>query len=139
VEHHRAKRLQDEFRQRLGETFWDWGIPTAVSLVEVVQSVHLTVIASGGIRCGTDVAKSLALGASLASMASPILQSATKGPEEVKKTLQLVIEELKNAMFLVGAESIQKLQRTPVVLTGKTAEWLRTRGFQPELYARRKV
>ena len=139
VEHHRAKRLHDEFRQRLGETFWDWGIPTAVSLVEVVQSVHLPVIASGGVRYGTDVTKSLALGASLASMSSPILQSATKSPEEVKKTLQFVIEELRNAMFLVGAESIQKLQKTPVVLTGKTAEWLRMRGFQPELYARRKA
>lgn len=139
VEYHRAKRLQDEFRQRLGETFWDWGIPTAVSLVEVVQSVHPSVIASGGIRYGTDIAKSLALGASLASMASPILKSATKGPEEVKKTLQFVIEELRNAMFLVGAESIQKLQKASVVLTGKTAEWLRMRGFQPELYARRKA
>jgi len=139
VEYHRAKRLKDEFRQRLGETFWDWGIPTAVSLVEVVQSVHLTVIASGGIRRGTDVAKSLVLGASLASMASPILQSATKGPEEVKKALQFVIEELRNTMFLVGAESIQKLQKTSVVLTGKTAEWLRMRGFKPELYARRKA
>jgi len=139
VEYHRAKRLQDEFRQRLGETFWDWGIPTAVSLVEVVQSTRLPVIASGGIRYGTDVAKSLALGASLASMASPILHSATKGSEEVKKTLQLLIEELRNAMFLVGAESIQKLQKVPVVLTGKMAEWLRMRGFQPEIYARRKA
>jgi len=139
VEYYRAKRLQDEFRQRLGETFWDWGIPTAVSLVEVVQSVRLSVIASGGIRHGIDVAKSLALGANLASMALPILHSATKGPKEVKKTLQFVIEELRNAMFLVGAKSIQKLQKTPVVLTGKTAEWLRMRGFQPELYARRKA
>jgi isopentenyl-diphosphate delta-isomerase len=139
VEYHRAKRVRDEFRERLGETFWDWGIPTAISLVEVAQSVHLIVIASGGIRCGTDVAKSLALGASLASMSSPILQPATKGPEEVKKALQFVIDELRNAMFLTGAESIQKMQKVPVVLTGKTAEWLRMRGFQPELYARRKA
>jgi isopentenyl-diphosphate delta-isomerase len=139
VEYHRAKRARDEFRQRLGETFWDWGIPTAVSLVEVVQSVHVPAIASGGIRCGTDVAKSLALGASLASMSSPILQPATKGPEEVKKSLQFVVEELRNAMFLTGAESIQKLQKAPVVLTGKTAEWLRMRDFKPELYARRRA
>jgi len=139
VELHRAKRFQDEFRQRLGETFLDWGIPTAVSLVEVVQSVHLPVIASGGIRHGTDVAKALALGASLTSMALPILQPATKDPEEVKKTLQFMIEELKNAMFLVGAKSVPKLKRVPVVLTGKMAEWLRMRGFQPELYARRKA
>jgi isopentenyl-diphosphate delta-isomerase len=139
VEYYRARRLQDEFRQRLGETFWDWGIPTAASLIEVVQSVNLTVIASGGIRYGTDVAKALALGANLASMALPILRPATKGSEEVKKTLQFMIEELRNAMFLVGVESVKKLRTVPVVLTGKTAEWLRMRGFQPELYARRKA
>jgi hypothetical protein len=42
-------------------------------------------------------------------------------------------------MFLVGAEFIQKLQKAPVVLTGKTAEWLKMRGFKPELYARRRA
>jgi len=139
VEYHRAKRSRNEFRRRLGETFWDWGIPTAVSLVEVVKSVHLTVIASGGIRYGTDAAKALALGANLVSMALPILRPATKDSEEVKQKLQFVIKELENAMFLVGAESIEKLKEVPVVLTGKTAEWLRMRGFKPELYARRKA
>jgi isopentenyl-diphosphate delta-isomerase len=139
VEYHRAKKAQDEFRQRLGETFWDWGIPTAVSLVEVVQSVHLTVIASGGIRHGTDAAKALALDADLVSMALPILKPAVKNSEEVKQKLRFVIKELENAMFLVGAESIEKLRKVPVVLTGKTAEWLRMRGFKPELYARRKL
>jgi len=139
VEYYRAKKRQDEFRQRLGETFWDWGIPTAVSLVEAVNSVNIPVIASGGICRGTDIAKASALGASLASVVSTLLQPATKGPEEVKKALQFLIGEVRNAMFLVGADSIQKLQKVPVVLTGKTAEWLRARGFQPELYARRKA
>ena len=139
VEYHRAKRLKDEYRQRLGAAFWDWGIPTAVSLVEVVQSVHLTVIASGGVRSGMDVAKALALGADLAGMALPILRPARKGSEEVKRTLQFMIEELKNVMFLVGAESVQRLKRVPVVITGKTTVWLQARGFRPELYARRKV
>ena len=139
VEYYRAKRRQDKFHQRLGETFWDWGIPTAVSLVETVQSVSIPAIASGGIRRGTDVTKALALGASLASVAYPILRPATKDPKEVKKTLQFLIGEVRNCMFLVGADSIQKLQKVPVVLTGKTAEWLRARGFQPELYARRSA
>jgi isopentenyl-diphosphate delta-isomerase len=139
VEYYRAKKRQDEFRQRLGETFWDWGIPTAVSLVEAVKSVSLPVIASGGIRNGIDVTKVLALGASLASATYPFLRPATKGPEDVKKALQFLIGEVRNAMFLVGADSLQKLQKVPVVLTGRTAEWLRARGFQPELYARRKA
>jgi len=138
VEYHRAKETQDESRQRLGEAFWDWGIPTAVSVVEVSQSVDLTVVASGGVRTGVDVAKAVALGADLSSLTSPILRPATKDAKEVKKALRLIIEELKNTMFLVGADSIQKLKEIPLVLVGKTAEWLRTRGFHPELYATRR-
>lgn len=137
VEYYRAKKAQDESRQKLGEDFWDWGISTVASIVEVAQSVDVSVIASGGVRSGIDVAKSLALGASLAGMASPILIPATKGANKVRMTLQFVKEELRNAMFLLGAESTQKLKGAPVVLTGKTAEWLRVRGFQPEQYARR--
>jgi len=139
VEYHRAKRIHEEFRQRIGEAFWDWGIPTAASLIEVVQSVHLAVIASGGVRLGLDIAKALALGGSLAGMSLPILSPATKGSKEVKKVLQLFTEELRNAMFLVGAEAISELREIPVVVTGKTAEWLQMRGFQPENYARRRM
>ncbi len=138
VEYYRAKRRQDKFNQRLGKIFWDWGIPTAVSLVETVQSVSIPVVASGGIRHGIDATKALTLGASLVSVAYPILKPATKGSKEVKKTLQSLIEEARNTMFLIGADSVKKLQNVPVVLTGMTAEWLRTRGFQPELYARRR-
>jgi len=137
VEYHRAKKQKDEFRQRLGESFWDWGIPTAVSLVETVQSVNLPVIASGGVHSGVDAAKALALGASLVGMAHPVLNAAAKGSEEVEKTLKIILEELKNAMFLVGAESVPALKRAPAVITGRTGEWLSMRGFHPELYARR--
>lgn len=139
VEYYRAKARQDGFSQRLGETFWDWGIPTAVSLVEAIQSVNVPVIASGGIRNGIDVTKALALGASLVSATYPFLGPATTGSEDVKKTLRYLVGEVRNAMFLVGANSIQKLQKVPVVLTGKTAEWLKIRGFQPEVYTRRKT
>ncbi len=137
VEYHRAGKAQNDHRQRLGEGFWDWGITTATSIVEVAQSVRVPVIASGGIRSGVDVAKSLALGASLAGMASPILRSAMEGSNKVKEKLRFVEEELKNAMFLVGAESTQQLKNIPVVLVGRTAEWLRIRGFQLEQLARR--
>jgi len=139
VEYYRAKARQDVFSQRLGETFWDWGLPTAVSLVETVKSVNLPVIASGGIRNGIDVTKALALGASLASATYPFMQPATKSSEDVKNALRYLVGEVRNAMFLVGANSIQKLQKVPVVLTGKTSEWLKLRGFQPEVYARRKA
>ena len=138
VEYYRAKTRQDSFNQRFGETFWDWGIPTTVSIVEAVQSVNVPVIASGGIRNGINATKALALGASLASSTYQFLEPAIKSSEDVKKALQLFVGEVRNAMFLVGADSIKELQKVPVVLTGKTAEWLKLRGFQPEVYARRK-
>jgi len=138
VEFFRARGERNFHRRRLGDVFWDWGIPTAISLVEVVQTVKIPVIASGGIRSGLDVAKALALGASLASLAQPVLQAAVEGGvKKTRKMLAMLIEELKNAMFLVGAEKPQRLQRVPVVITGKTAEWLRLRGFDVESYARR--
>jgi isopentenyl-diphosphate delta-isomerase len=137
VEYYRAKKAKDRFHQRLGESFWDWGLSTVVSLVEVCQSTHLRVIASGGVRSGTDTAKSLARGANLASMTTPLLSPATKSANEVKKTLNFVIEELRNTMFLVGAGNVADLSTVPIVLMGKPAEWLRNRGFKPEMFARR--
>ncbi|MCJ7469643.1 type 2 isopentenyl-diphosphate Delta-isomerase [Candidatus Bathyarchaeota archaeon] len=137
VEYYRAKGQTYGSQRRLGDVFWDWGMPTVASVVEVSQTVNIPVIASGGIRNGVDVAKSIALGASLASFSQPALQAAVKGVEETKTMLSLLVDELKNVMFLVGAESVNGLRRAPTVVTGKTAEWLKMRGFDIEGYARR--
>ena len=134
VEYYRSTQQKDVY---LGEAFWDWGIPTAVSLVENAQTVKLPLIASGGIRSGTDIAKALALNASLASVSQPILETAVKGAKETEAKLSCLIEELRNVMFLVGAEKLTDLNKSPVVITGKTAQWLQARGFNLEQYAKR--
>jgi isopentenyl-diphosphate delta-isomerase len=133
VEYYRA----DDAQRSLGDAFWDWGTPTVASLVETAQTVKVPVIASGGVRNGVDVAKALALGASLASLSQPVLQAAVKGAKDTVDVLSLLIEELRNVMFLVGAEKVERLAKVPVVVTGKTAEWLQKRGFSVEGYARR--
>jgi isopentenyl-diphosphate delta-isomerase len=66
-----------------------------------------------------------------------VLQAAVKGADETEKVLSCLIEELRNVMFLVGAEKVKDLAKAPVVITGETAEWLKTRGFDVESYARR--
>jgi isopentenyl-diphosphate delta-isomerase len=66
-----------------------------------------------------------------------VLEAAVKGEEETEKGLSCFIEELRNAIFLVGAKEIRDLAKVPVVITGKTAEWLTTRGFKVETYAKR--
>jgi len=137
VECYRASQRKNHFTEEVGKEFWNWGIPTAVSLVEVVQSVNLPVIASGGVRSGLDIAKALALGADLAGFALPILGPAMKGSEEVKEKIKIIIQQLRTSMFLVGAGSTERLKGIPIVVLGRTAEWLRSRGFDVESYARR--
>ncbi|UCB61596.1 MAG: type 2 isopentenyl-diphosphate Delta-isomerase [Candidatus Bathyarchaeota archaeon] len=137
VEYYRAESSNDTLRKRLGESFWDWGVPTVASIVEVVQSTKLKPIASGGIRTGSQIAKALALGADMTSISTPILRPAIESAEEVEKTLSFLIEELINSMFLIGAESVDKLKKASLVILGKTATWLERRGFKPEAYARR--
>ena len=136
VEYYRAKRNKNE-GHNLGEAFWDWGIPTVASLIETAQRVRVPVIASGGLRSGIDMAKALALDASLTGVAYPILGPAVDGAEAVEKKLRLLIDELRNTMFLVSADSVQKLKKVPVIVTGKMADWLSIRGFDLQTYARR--
>jgi isopentenyl-diphosphate delta-isomerase len=139
VEYYRAKGKENNVQRFLGNVFWDWGIPTGVSLAEATQTVKIPVIASGGVRTGMDVAKALALGACLASLSQPVLKVADRGAKDTEKNLSLLMEELRNMMFLVGAEKVESLAKAPIVLIGKTAEWLKTRGFKVEDYARREV
>jgi isopentenyl-diphosphate delta-isomerase len=135
VEYYRSEA--GSVQRFLGDVFWDWGIPTAVSLVETAQTVKIPVIASGGVRSGVDIAKSLALNACLGSVCQPALEAAVKGAKATEQLLSRLIDELRNVMFLVGARKVEDLAKTPVVVTGKTAEWLKTRGFNVEDYARR--
>lgn len=139
VEYQRTNTKESQLQRFLGEAFWDWGIPTATSIAEIAQTVKIQVIASGGIRNGSDVAKALALGAQLSSLSQPILQTAIKGVKETENLLTLLIEELRNIMFLVGATNIEHLSSTPVVITGKTAQWLKSRGFNIKSYAKRSI
>lgn len=93
----------------------EWGIPTAESLKDVVKRVNVPVIASGGIRNGVEVAKALAMGADLAGIALPLLKPATQSSDHVRKHLEKVISQLKDAMFLVGAKNLKELRKTRVI------------------------
>jgi len=121
----------------MGNLFRDWGIPTAVSTVEVLQSVNIPVISSGGIRSGLDAAKALALGAEAVGIALPVLKEAYIGYEAVKIKIMKFIEELKVAMYLVGASDLSDLRKSDLLIMGKTRDWLNLRGIKTEKYARR--
>jgi len=136
VEYYRAKRSEVDTRL-IGEVFWDWGIPTAASIVEIAQTSKIPIIGSGGIRDGTEVAKAIALGSTLASATQPVLQAAVESAAATQRMLSIIVEELRNTMFLVGSKNVQQLATVPIVLMGKTSKWLENRGFDVKSYARR--
>ena len=120
----------------LGEIFWDWGIPTAVSTVEVTNAVDVPVISSGGIRTGLEAAKAIALGADAVGMALPFLKNCAS-QEALNTFINRFNDSLRIAMFLVGANNIEELKQSNLVIRGKTREWLNERGINTKIYSRR--
>lgn len=106
-----------ERRRKMGQCFAEWGIPTAESLVQV-RSVapDLDVIATGGVRSGTDVAKAIALGATMAAMARPMLLAASIGEEALHTFIEDVLLELRICMFGIGAKAIGSLRDNPALV-----------------------
>jgi isopentenyl-diphosphate delta-isomerase len=123
VEHFRAKERGAEREARLGKTFWDWGIPAPVSVLETAP-LGLPVVASGGVRSGLDVARALVLGATAAGTAGGVLKAASTSFAATKKELEQIVYELKVAMFLTGSASVAELSESPYVITGETRQWL---------------
>ncbi|HEY0756549.1 MAG TPA: type 2 isopentenyl-diphosphate Delta-isomerase [Ktedonobacteraceae bacterium] len=128
----RSAERGDTRTRSIGQLYRDWGIPTPISLVEA-RSSHLPLIATGGLRSGLDIARSLALGATLAGMAFPFLQAASAGFEAVCELIEGLILELKVAMQLSGAANISQMRQADVIVSGETYHWLRLRGFEETL------
>lgn len=95
----------------LGELFADWGIPTPVALRLMKPYRHeLELIASGGIRSGIDMAKSMILGASLCGMARPFLNPARESADAVRAVIRRLKREFTTALFLLGAACANELK-----------------------------
>jgi isopentenyl-diphosphate delta-isomerase len=119
VEHYRA--TSDRYR-RISETFRDWGIPTATCLRMARAAVpDVPMIASGGLRTGLDSAKAIALGADLTGLAGPMLRAAAQGEGEATELLATIIEELRLAMFGVGAGTLPDLRHARLLEGGDHA------------------
>jgi isopentenyl-diphosphate delta-isomerase len=122
VEKYRADMAGDKLHSRAGETFWNWGIPAPISVLEA--QVGLPLIATGGIRTGLDAARAVVLGANCAGTARSLLAAAVESSDAVAELLKIIIYELKSSMFLTGAQNIGELSKQKYILTGPSREWV---------------
>jgi len=101
-----GRRSDDPNREALAETFAAWGYATAEAVAALrAEFPHATIIASGGVRTGVDVAKALALGADLAAAGLPFLEPATRTAAAVVEALELIITGLRIATFASGCRT----------------------------------
>jgi isopentenyl-diphosphate delta-isomerase len=97
----------------LGSELWDWGLPTAVSVVACARA-GLEVVASGGMRSGHDVARALALGARAGGMAAPMLRAQrTGGAAGVAELIAQVVAAIRAVCLLTGSRTVGDLARAP--------------------------
>jgi isopentenyl-diphosphate Delta-isomerase len=110
-------RVGDPHLARVAGAFRGWGIPTAQSIQQVFKSAPgLPVFASGGLKNGIDIAKCLALGATLGGMASPFLKAASISLEETVKTIREIQSVIQISLFACGCKDIVTLQTQKDVL-----------------------
>ena len=108
VEMHRAP---DEFTRQLAATFVGWGIPTADSILNVKRAIpDMTIFASGGIKDGLDIAKCIALGATLGGMAGQFLKAAAVSTEKAVEMMKLTKRQIEVTMFATGVEKLEGLK-----------------------------
>lgn len=120
VEMHRAP---DEFTRQLAATFVGWGIPTAESILNVKKAApEMTIFASGGIKDGLDIAKCIALGATLGGMAGQFLRAAAVSTEKAVAMMKLTKKQLEVTMFATGVEKLEGLNVGKLIELQSTSE-----------------
>ena len=112
VEAYRAMMRGDAIQEEMGKIFWDWGIPTPYSVMEIADLCHdagVAVIATGGIRHGLDVARAIAIGADAAGAASVFLTC-----DSIEEKMEVFMRSFRAAMFLTGCKKPEELREVEI-------------------------
>lgn len=91
--------------------FENWGIPTALSIL--MNRDRGRILASGGIRDGTDGFRAMLVGAEMFGMAKPFLEMVMNGDRD---GLDKVLFQLKGCMFLTGARNVDEIREVRYIL-----------------------
>ena len=108
-----SERAETSLQRRLGQTFGDWGIPTADCIASIREhDPDVPLIASGGLRNGLDVAKAIALGADIAGLAMPFLKAAAVSEAAVVELTEVLIAEITTVLFCTANSNLYKLKQS---------------------------
>ncbi len=124
IEYHRRNAEDDT----LGLVFQDWGLTTVEALEaantwrEAQKREPVTLIASGGVRNGIDMAKALLLGAQTCGIAAPFLAAAQDSTGAVVRQIERIKKEFQTALFLLGCADCKELIGNKALLVGKTTQ-----------------
>jgi isopentenyl-diphosphate delta-isomerase len=125
----KVEALRNRAQRQLGTALAEWGIPTAASLCEVRRVAGVQYVGSGGIRTGTDVAKVLTLGATLAGIALPIMRAwVSGGRTAAAQYVEDLLLELRAVTMLCGCSKTSELALQHPVIDGRLREWCMSRG-----------
>ncbi|MGB3556990.1 MAG: type 2 isopentenyl-diphosphate Delta-isomerase [Geitlerinemataceae cyanobacterium] len=108
-----SQRAKDSRQRRLGQTFADWGLPTADCITSIrAVNPEIPLIASGGLRDGLEAAKAIALGADLAGLASPFLKAAAESEAALSEFTDILIAELATVLVCTGNGTLSALKHS---------------------------
>lgn len=102
----------------------NWGIPTALSLLECRNaSSDFKIISSGGITKAEEVVKAACMGAKISAISGLILRELLdNGMDGARETLETLKYQMRVFMLLLGANNIEKLAKVPYHLKGELYE-----------------
>ncbi|MHA1275289.1 MAG: type 2 isopentenyl-diphosphate Delta-isomerase, partial [Promethearchaeota archaeon] len=131
IELYRNSYNDVNYSRNLAEIFREWGIPTPISIFYVRNVSQKLIIATGGLRTGMDIAKSIVLGADIGGFAYKFLISSMKDYKERSiantiKEIKTLKNELRSCLWLINIDCIKKLKsnKEKRVLLGKLRQWI---------------
>ena len=115
-----------------------WGLPTAVSLAEIISlGLPVKVIASGGIRTAMDAAKALCMGADMVGMAGPLVKHyVQQGSDSLSAFMEQWLYRLKAVFLMTSSPDLAAIRKKPLIILGNTRAWLEARHIDCGLWSR---
>lgn len=131
--------IEDQRGGNFDQQLYAWGLPTAVSLAEIIHlQLPIQLIATGGIRNALDIAKAIAMGADIVGMTGWFLKLLQQR-DELHRQMAKLLYQLEAIFLMSGARDCKSLQAKPVIIVGRTAEWLRAMDIDPSFWSKTRL